>query len=145
MGQIIEYSVTSLPLGGEIWAILRAERKTTCAAIHKSSRILIPRWQRREEIDSPSMETAHEDGEEARESLYARLSRIDDALDRLMSGTYGCCRDCGQSIEPPLLATDPAASDCLACQSAKSTNSPKPVPAGNSPNKYRAFVGRKSE
>jgi RNA polymerase-binding transcription factor DksA len=145
MGQTIEYSVTSLPLGGEIWASLRTEREKTCAAILKSPHIISQLWQRREEIDRGSIGTAGEDGQEARESLYARLSRIDDALDRLMSGTYGCCRVCGQRIEPQLLATDPAASHCLACQPAKATEQSIPVPAGNSPNKYHPFERRNPE
>jgi RNA polymerase-binding transcription factor DksA len=130
-----------LPLGGEIWASLRAEREMTCAAILKSPRIISQKCQERQEINRQSMGTTPEQGDGAGESLYARLSRIDDALDRLMSGTYGCCRECGQRMEPQLLATDPAASHCLACQTAKETEQS----TGNWPNKYLALERRSPE
>ena len=51
----------------------------------------------------------------SRELLQARLGRIDDALDRLMSGSYGMCSDCGQPVNEIKLDTDPATSRCLDC------------------------------
>ena len=54
-----------------------------------------------------------------RELLQARLRKIDDALDRLMSGSYGACSDCGQPINKIKLDTDPATSRCLDCSGRK--------------------------
>ena len=51
----------------------------------------------------------------SRELLQARLRKIDDALDRLMSGSYGICSQCGQSINEIKLDTDPATSRCFDC------------------------------
>jgi hypothetical protein len=47
--------------------------------------------------------------------LQARLRKIDHALDRLMSGTYGECSKCGKWIEDTKLDFDPAIEFCLGC------------------------------
>ncbi|HEX2495065.1 MAG TPA: TraR/DksA family transcriptional regulator, partial [Steroidobacter sp.] len=44
------------------------------------------------------------------------LRRIDDALTRLTSGTYGDCIDCGQPIPIARLKAEPTAARCLSCQ-----------------------------
>lgn len=44
------------------------------------------------------------------------LRRIDTALTRLNSGTYGDCLDCGQSIPLERLKAEPTAGRCIACQ-----------------------------
>jgi RNA polymerase-binding protein DksA len=44
------------------------------------------------------------------------LRRIDSALTRLTSGTYGECVICGQEIPLARLRAEPTASRCLACQ-----------------------------
>jgi len=49
------------------------------------------------------------------ELLQARLKKVDDALDRLMSGKYGDCCKCGKWIEDTKLDFDPAIAFCLAC------------------------------
>jgi RNA polymerase-binding transcription factor DksA len=48
--------------------------------------------------------------------LEARLREITEALDRLMGGTYGRCRDCGAEIDKRRLASDPTAACCINCQ-----------------------------
>ncbi len=45
----------------------------------------------------------------------AELGRIAAALQRLDTGTYGECLECGEGIAPRRLAVDPAASLCIAC------------------------------
>src|SRR5690349_16614053 len=55
------------------------------------------------------------------ELLQARLRKLDDALDRLMSGSYGRCSQCGGAINEIKLETDPATSLCLDCSAAKLT------------------------
>jgi RNA polymerase-binding transcription factor DksA len=50
-----------------------------------------------------------------RELLQIRLSKVDDALDRLMSGVYGNCSHCGKWIEDTKLDFDPAIAFCIGC------------------------------
>ena len=44
------------------------------------------------------------------------LRRIDGALTRLNSGTYGDCINCGQTIPAARLKAEPTATRCVACQ-----------------------------
>jgi RNA polymerase-binding protein DksA len=44
------------------------------------------------------------------------LEAIDAALERLDSGTYGRCLDCGAALGAARLAANPAAACCLPCQ-----------------------------
>jgi hypothetical protein len=57
------------------------------------------------------------------ELLQARLRKVDDALDRLMSGSYGICSQCGGPINEIKLNTDPATSLCLDCSEIKPVSS----------------------
>jgi DnaK suppressor protein len=47
---------------------------------------------------------------------YEQLKLVDAALDRLESGDYGICVDCGDRISPKRLAAIPWASRCVVCQ-----------------------------
>ena len=47
--------------------------------------------------------------------LQARLRKVDDALDRVLSGSYGECCKCGKWIEDTKLDFDPAIAYCLGC------------------------------
>jgi DnaK suppressor protein len=44
------------------------------------------------------------------------LEQIDDALDRLATGEYGYCEDCGNEIPARRLEALPFAVRCLACE-----------------------------
>ena len=44
-----------------------------------------------------------------------QLAELDGALDRLRSGGYGICEDCGDRIPPARLEAQPAARVCIAC------------------------------
>jgi RNA polymerase-binding transcription factor DksA len=46
-----------------------------------------------------------------------RLAELDQALERLSTGSYGICQRCGQPIAPARLAARPAARTCIACAS----------------------------
>lgn len=46
----------------------------------------------------------------------AEIEAIDAALERLDSGTYGRCTQCGNAIAPNRLAQNPEAARCVACQ-----------------------------
>ena len=83
--------------GGALWNRLHEERENICEALIKSSK---PKAQ------------AHK----LQKRLEARLRRIDRALDRLMSGSYGHCSTCGHSIESSTLEVDPAWALCSDCE-----------------------------
>src|SRR5687768_6398120 len=79
---------------GAIWNRLHAEREQICEAVVKDDRLI---------------------AEERRRWLQARLRKVDDALDRLMSGSYGNCSKCGKAIDETRLDIDPALALCLNC------------------------------
>ena len=81
-----------IPIGGKggyTWNRLHSEREDICEALLKD--------------------------DERKESLQARLRKVDDSLDRLMSGSYGICSNCGQSIDDRRLDIDPALEVCIDC------------------------------
>jgi DksA/TraR C4-type zinc finger protein len=92
-------NLIEIPIGGKsgsIWHRLHEEREDICAAFLKDTGPLF---------------------NERRELLQARLRKIDDALDRLMSGSYGNCSKCGLAIDDTRLDIDPALALCLDCWS----------------------------
>ena len=89
--------LAEIPFGGKdgfIWNRLHGEREDVCEAMLKHSASFF---------------------EEERQTLQTRLRKIDDALDRLMSGSYGNCSKCGQAIDDTTLEIDPALPLCLGC------------------------------
>ena len=90
----------AIPIGGKggfVWNRLHGEREDICEALLKKS----------------ASET-----EEQRELLHTRLRKIDDALDRVMAGSYGYCSKCGHAIDDTKLDVDPALALCLDCWAA---------------------------
>lgn len=86
--------LVEIPIGGKggfIWNRLHAEREDICDALIKDN------------------------AEDRKESLQARLRKLDDALDRLMSGSYGNCSKCGGSIDEAKLSIDPTLALCRDC------------------------------
>jgi len=93
--------LVDIPIGGKegsIWNRLHGEREDICEILLKQG--------------GPSF-ASH------RDALQSRLRRLDDALDRLMSGSYGHCSYCGHSIGDTKLAIDPAAALCGDCDGTK--------------------------
>lgn len=91
--------LVDIPIGGKegsVWHRLHGERENICEALVRDS-------------EPESQATKR------RELLQGRLRRIDDALDRLMSGSYGICSKCGHQIEDATLDVDPAWAVCLHC------------------------------
>lgn len=89
--------LVDIPIGGRdgfLWNRLHSEREDICEELAKDSE-------------------AVEDGR--REFLQSRLRKLDDALDRVMSGSYGRCSDCGTLIDGSRLEIDPALALCLDC------------------------------
>lgn len=81
---------------GSIWHRLHGEREDICKALLKEF--------------EPSSQAEHR-----RQLLQDRLRKIDDALDRLMSGSYGICSTCGRPVEEAALRGDAAWAVCLEC------------------------------
>jgi RNA polymerase-binding transcription factor DksA len=48
--------------------------------------------------------------------LVERANRLADALDRLRTGTYGLCEQCGEPIAPARLEALPEVTTCVRCQ-----------------------------
>jgi RNA polymerase-binding transcription factor DksA len=99
-------TLAEIPLGGKggaIWNRLHGEREDICESLLKPS-------------ESASQADEHQ------ELLRARLRTLDDALDRLISGSYGICANCGRSIEDATLEVDPAWSGCVDCGNRKSNS-----------------------
>ena len=89
--------LVDIPIGGKggfTWNRLHEERENICETLLKAN--------------EPA-------ANERRELLQARLRKVDDALDRLMSGSYGNCSNCGRSIDDNTLDLDPAFSLCRDC------------------------------
>lgn len=101
-----------IPIGGKdgfIWNRLHSEREDTCETLPRLSGANCGVY---------------------RELLQARLRLIDQALDRLMAGSYGTCAQCGQSISEARLDIDPATSLCLDCSAISSDTSETSPSAG---------------
>ena len=93
--------LAEIPIGGKggfIWNHLHGEREEICETLVR--------------VSGP-------DSDVYRDLLQARLRKIDDALDRLMSGSYGHCSQCGRAVNEMKLETDPATSLCLDCSGIK--------------------------
>jgi RNA polymerase-binding transcription factor DksA len=96
---------TQLPQNSSVWYELRSEREKICQAmLHDTRPFASDKPLRREKQDR---------------YLQARLRLLDEALDRLMSGTYGDCVVCGRWIEDTKLHLDPAFRFCVSCERAK--------------------------
>jgi hypothetical protein len=97
MKEIRKIHLIEIPIGGKggwTWNRLHGEREDICEALLKD--------------DGPFLE-------ERQEMLQARLRTVDNALDRLMSGSYGNCSRCGRAIDDTRLEIDPALAHCLTC------------------------------
>jgi hypothetical protein len=94
--------------GGSIWNRLHGEREEICETLVG--------------ICGPNFNVTCE-------LLQARLRKIDDALDRLMSGSYGMCSQCSQPVNEMKLNVDPATSLCLDCSQRRMDSDTSPVRA----------------
>ena len=98
--------------GGLVWNRLHSEREDVCDALLKES---VAGSETQTAIHEMSKQDALRAANWQRELLQSRLCKIDDALDRLMSGSYGNCRKCGKWIEDTKLEFDPAIAFCISC------------------------------
>jgi RNA polymerase-binding transcription factor DksA len=100
---------------GFAWNRLHSEREHTCEALLGLGRPNLDPPSGRQEKDA-NEESTRDVEWRRRELLSARLRQLDDALDRVMNGSYGNCSCCGRWIEDTRLAADPAVPFCIACQ-----------------------------
>ena len=103
---------TNQPIAaGPLWNRLRSEREEVGEALLKDTRPRPgrPEAERTSPVNAPITETWH------RELLQARLRKIDAALDRVISGGYGQCVECGRAIDDAKLRFDPAIAFCVEC------------------------------
>ena len=109
--------LTEIPFAGKdgrAWNRLHEERENLCESICK-----------READVHVGTEDPNATGPQfgstkwERKVLQARLRKVDDALDRLMSGSYGLCSKCGRPLDQPKLELDPVVSICSACWQGK--------------------------
>ena len=87
---------------GSVWHRLHSEREEVCEALLK-------------DFSPGGTEPERTDVNWHFDLLQARLRKIDDALDRLMSGSFGDCVKCGRWIEDTKLHFDPAIAFCIDC------------------------------
>lgn len=93
---------------GSVWNRLHSEREDVSEALLKEFR---PGSEVQQRAEPTNVRAANWH----RELLQTRLRKIDDALDRLMSGMYGDCVKCGRWIEDTKLHFDPAVAFCIEC------------------------------
>jgi RNA polymerase-binding protein DksA len=60
--------------------------------------------------------------------LMDDMAQVDRALERLASGSYGLCDDCGQPIPPKRLEARPTATLCVSCQGKREAQMARPRP-----------------
>jgi len=80
--------------GGLVWHRLHSEREDICEDLLQDCGVGV-----KQHMQGASPEVIARTAIWHREILQSRLRKIDDALDRLMSGSYGICSKCGKWIE----------------------------------------------
>ncbi len=71
-----------------------------------------------EQVDDAEMVFEAERNHAVADNAQMMLAQVQAALDRLESGTYGKCVNCGRDINPRRLEALPYATLCIDCQSA---------------------------
>ena len=69
-----------------------------------------------DEVDIIQANEWREIGFATRELLVDRVNALSSALDRLESGDYGTCSECGETIAPARLRVMPEVETCVRCQ-----------------------------
>ena len=69
-----------------------------------------------DEVDIIQANEWREIGFATRELLVDRVNRLSTALERVTSGEYGTCSECGETIAPARLRVMPEVETCVRCQ-----------------------------
>jgi RNA polymerase-binding transcription factor DksA len=108
--------ITSAHIGGVVWNELHSEREQVCEAYLRNVQ---SKDQKTIDVCELGFSMTISDRRARDLQLQARLRLIDDALDRLMSGSYGDCVICGRWIQDTKLHADPAFPFCVECERQK--------------------------
>jgi RNA polymerase-binding transcription factor DksA len=111
--------------GGLVWHRLHSEREDICEALLREPGPACVAEALRQGM---SKEDAERTTNRHRNLLQARLRNVNDALDRLMSGSYGDCCKCGKWIEDTKLDFDRAIEFCLGCWELQQRNARTDLP-----------------
>ena len=106
--------LTEIPFAGRegrVWNRLHEERENLCESICKQADDFTIGT---EDPNATGPQVGSTNWE--RKVLQGRLRKVDDALDRLMSGSYGLCNQCGRQLDLPKLESDPVVSICPVCR-----------------------------
>jgi len=95
--------------GGPVWNRLHSEREDVCEALLKEGVANHAAAMETPTVNHDAIRNWHT------ELLQARLHKIDEALDRLMTGSYGNCCKCERWIQDSKLDFDPAVAFCVEC------------------------------
>lgn len=90
--------------------ILEDRRRQKVDAIERLIREAAP-----EPLDDET-EVRAEPARDAERAEYAELARINEALGRVIEGTYGVCQECGRAIGQDRLELVPTTPFCVECQ-----------------------------
>jgi DnaK suppressor protein len=69
-----------------------------------------------DEVDVIQVNEDREMNFATRSLLVERANRLAEALERLRSGDYGTCQECGEAIAPARLKVMPEVTTCVRCQ-----------------------------
>ena len=69
-----------------------------------------------DEVDIIQANEWREIGFATREQLVDRVNALSSALDRVKTGDYGTCTECGEEIAPARLRVLPEVETCVRCQ-----------------------------
>jgi RNA polymerase-binding transcription factor DksA len=106
--------LTAIPIRGHegnIWNRLHSEREDICEAM-----AMVSTREARKTVEFKRSKLSDANIANSRRQLMeSRLRKVDDALDRLMSGSFGHCTKCGKSMDESKLDLDPAMAYCTDC------------------------------
>jgi len=102
---------------------LEEQRQTLAEQISAEESKLVLQTTQNPDRSSLAMEYAtHERDLALYEKNHYHLTQITAALERIDSGTYGICENCGKEIHPARLEALPYATLCINCQAKQEMN-----------------------
>jgi DnaK suppressor protein len=108
---------------------LERQREAICCVMRERIRNASEAASENAHLEESALSDVVDDLDLALVSLQAEtLEKIDDALDRLATGEYGSCIDCGREISSRRLEALPFAVRCRACEEANESRcSARPI------------------
>ena len=78
-------------------------------------------------VDKVQVEEEREVRSVTRSLLVKRAHRLAEALERIRTGQYGICEECGEAVSPARLEIMPEATTCVRCQERLERGVPRPA------------------